>query len=158
LISPEAFLSAAAIERRVKLHIPIDETDLPVNPEYVKQSEKGWRETVEQNQMDKWRYVSNERQRESRGKIATCHLLKKFRKVGKQVKPKTDGFESEIMDQESVGQTPVNDYPDMKPDELKEYGMKVTTKLKCSMASRCISKGSPAKALRLLCSMPVSSM
>ena len=34
---PEAFLSAKAIERRVKQGISIDETDLPVSPTYVEQ-------------------------------------------------------------------------------------------------------------------------
>jgi serine protease AprX len=33
--NPEEFLSQRSIERRIKFNIPIDETDLPVNPEYV---------------------------------------------------------------------------------------------------------------------------
>ena len=32
---PSKFLSARAIERRSKQHIPIDETDLPVSPQYI---------------------------------------------------------------------------------------------------------------------------
>ena len=36
---PEAFLSPRAIERRKRYNIPIEENDLPVNPEYVEQLE-----------------------------------------------------------------------------------------------------------------------
>lgn len=36
LNNPQAFLSAKAIERRRKDNIPIDETDLPISPEYLK--------------------------------------------------------------------------------------------------------------------------
>ena len=36
---PEAFLSAKALERRKRQRLPVDSTDLPVNPDYVKQVE-----------------------------------------------------------------------------------------------------------------------
>jgi hypothetical protein len=35
LLEPEEFLSKRAIERRIRYNIPIDSSDLPVNPEYV---------------------------------------------------------------------------------------------------------------------------
>lgn len=119
---PEAFLSAAAIERRVKLHIPIDETDLPVNPDYVKQVKK-----VGVKLLNKTKWINGvtfqTNDKEKVDEIRNLPFIKEVRKVGKLVKPKSDGMENEIMDQESMSQTPVNDYPDMKSDELKEYGM-----------------------------------
>lgn len=40
---PEKFLSRKAIERRQRQHLPIDETDLPVSPAYLKKlSQAGW--------------------------------------------------------------------------------------------------------------------
>lgn len=35
IYSPEAFLSQRSVERRIKYSIPLDQTDLPVNPQYL---------------------------------------------------------------------------------------------------------------------------
>ncbi|PJJ84498.1 S8 family serine peptidase [Mucilaginibacter auburnensis] len=40
LNQPDAFLSARAIQRRVKYHIPIDASDLPISTEYIKAIEQ----------------------------------------------------------------------------------------------------------------------
>lgn len=37
IFHPQAYLSARAIERRTRYQIPIDSTDLPVNPQYISQ-------------------------------------------------------------------------------------------------------------------------
>lgn len=40
---PEKFLSQKAIERRHRQHLPIDQTDLPISPDYLRQlALKGW--------------------------------------------------------------------------------------------------------------------
>ena len=80
LEQPQAFLSQRAIDRRVKQQLPIDSTDLPVNPSYLSQiRQKG----VEVLNYSKWNntVLVQTRDESLMEEVSTLPFIVKMRKV-----------------------------------------------------------------------------